>query len=184
MRRRPIILCFLAAALLAGAPGALADPPATTVGVKVLGESPDAQTGPTVAVNPVVSASAAAVALGTDWRLGQFEPQTGDASGTIQGTTGATIWSDNGLMPSSTSSPPAVSGGSPDVVWGPGNNVYAVELGRDSSDLTNPCSSTAGLYLSISTNGGASWAPPFELVQDNMNQTVSDPSIAYSASRA
>jgi PKD domain len=181
MRRRPIILCFLAAAFLAGVPGALADPPATTVGVKALGESPDAQIGPTVAVNPVVSASAAAVALGTDWRLGLFQPQTGDASGTIQGTTGATTWSDNGLMPSSTSSPPAVSGGSPDVVWGTGNNVYAVELGRDSTDQTNPCSSTAGLYLSISTNGGTSWAPPFELVQDNANQTVSDPSIAYSA---
>jgi PKD domain/Bacterial Ig domain len=180
MRRRPIILCILAAAALGGATIALADSPPTTTPVKALGESPDAQLGPVLAANPVAGANAPVVALGTDWRSGLFEPQTVDASGTVQGTSGTTVWSDHGLMPS-TSSPPMVSGGSPDVVWGPGNKVYAVELGRDSGDPQNPCASNAGLYLSVSSNAGASWAAPVSLVNDSPSISISDPSIAYSS---
>ena len=85
--------------------------------------------------------------------------------------TGATTWTDHGLPLNFSGNHNAVSGGSPDVVWGPGNKVYAVELGRDQSDQSNPCAAGAGLYLSVSANSGATWNTIL-LVANGQNQVL------------
>ena len=77
MRRRPIILLLLAAGALGVVGVALADPPQTTTAVKALGESPDAQVGPAIAVDPAGGTNVRAVALDSDWRSGPLEAQTG-----------------------------------------------------------------------------------------------------------
>lgn len=178
MRRRPIILSILAAAVLGGASIALADPPSTTNAVPALAQSPAAQVGPVLAINPASGATASAAVLATDWRAGALQPQTVFGNGVISGTTGMTVWSDHGLLPSTTgNSPNSLGGGSPDVVWGPGNKVYAVELGRDQSDPQNPCSTSAGLFLSVSTNAGASFGSPITLASSGPNVQISDPSV-------
>jgi hypothetical protein len=181
MRRRLIILLGLAACVLAGPGVAGADPPITTAAVKALGESPDAQVGPAVAVDPAGGTTIHTAATATDWRSGVLSPQTGLASGTISSTTGATTWTDRGFPPNYTGgSHNAISGGSADIVWGPGNKVYAVEVGRDENDQTDPCAPGAGLYLLVSANSGATWNT-IMLVANSPNQVLTDPSIAYSA---
>ena len=98
MRRRPIILLLLAAGALGVVGVALADPPQTTTAVKALGESPDAQVGPAIAVDPAGGTNVRAVALDSDWRSGPLEAQTGYATGTISSTSGATTWVDRGFL--------------------------------------------------------------------------------------
>jgi Bacterial Ig domain len=180
MRRRQLILLFLAAGVLVAAAVALADPPATTTAQPVF-VRPGAQIGPAVAVDPGGGTAVSAVAVGTDWSAGPQLPETSAAQGTITTSSGVTSWNDHTPLPPSNVAAD-ISGGSPDVVWGPGSKVYAVELGRDAADPTNPCASGAGLYLSVSTNAGAagSWTT-FQLGQNGQNQAISDPSIAYSA---
>ena len=179
MRRRPIILLLLAAGALGVVGVALADPPQTTTAVKALGESPDAQVGPAIAVDPAGGTNVRAVALDTDWRSGPLEPQTGYATGTISSTSGATTWVDRGFLPSFDGSD--ISGGSPDVIWGPGNKVYAVEVGRDAAAPQNPCDSAAGLYYSFSLDGGITWNT-YQLAPNGPDLVNTDPSITYSPS--
>ena len=155
MRRRPIILLLLAAGALAVVGVALADPPQTTTAVKTLGESPDAQVGPAIAVDPAGGTNVRAVALDSDWRSGPLQAQTGYATGTISSTSGATTWVDRGFLSSFDGSD--ISGGSPDVIWGPGNKVYAVEVGRDISRSAEPVRLGGGLYYSFSLDGGTTW---------------------------
>ena len=69
--------------------------------------------------------------------------------------------------------------GSPDVAWGPGNKVYAVEVTRDTDDTSNPCLTGAGVYLFVSNNGGVSWGPEIEIAPNGSAQSNTDPSIAY-----
>jgi hypothetical protein len=179
MRRRPIILLLLAMAALAGAAIAFADPPATQPAVKALAETPDAQVGPAVAVNPAGgSPNIDAAIVGTDSRNGVGQPISAVTSGSIVAATGATTWGPQSALPHTGSD---VSFGSPDIAWGPGNKVYAVEVSRDSSDPSNPCATGAGLYLFVSSNGGDSWAPPVEVVSNTSHQSLTDPSIAYDA---
>jgi hypothetical protein len=180
MRRRPLILLLLAAGALAVVGVALADPPQTTTAVKALGESPDAQVGPAIAVDPAGGTNVQAVALDTDWRSGALKPQTGYATGMISSASGATSWNDFGFLPPVTSGSDT-SGGSPDVIWGPANKVYAVEVGRDVGAPQNPCDSAAGLYYSFSINAGATWST-FQLAPNGPNLINSDPSITYSPS--
>jgi hypothetical protein len=162
-----------------GAAIALADPPGTGPAVKALGESPDAQVGPAVAVNPAGgSPNILAAVVGTDWRGGSQAPQSALSSGSIVAATGATTWT---AQSSVAHTEQDLSFGSPDVAWGPGNKVYAVELGRDASAPADPCASGAGLYFFVSSNGGASWSSPFELVSNKVNIGISDPSITYNA---
>jgi hypothetical protein len=156
---------------------ALADAPGTGPAVKALGESPDAQVGPAVAVNPAGgSPNILAAIVGTDWRSGALQPQTAVATGSIVAATGATTWAAQSTLPHSG---PDVTYGSPDVVWGPGNKVYAIEAARDTDDPSNPCLSGAGLYFFVSSNGGSTWGAPFELASNGPAQSLTDPSIAY-----
>jgi hypothetical protein len=180
MRRRPIILLLLATAALTGAAIALADAPATGPAVKVLAETPDAQVGPAVAVNPAGgSPNIAAAAVGTDWQLGVQRPQSASSSGSIAAATGTPTWSAQQVLAHTSGGD--VGGGSPDIVWGPGNKVYAVEQGRDSTEPFNPCAAGAGIYFFVSTNGGASWSSPTELLTNSASVAFSEPSIDYNA---
>jgi hypothetical protein len=182
LRRRTIIPFLLAVAALATTSIALADAPGTTLAYPALNESPDAQNGPAVAVNPVGGTSTEAVVVASDWRNGPLWPETAFANAPISGTSGATNWHDNGILPPTTgNSPDTVSGGSPAVAWGPGNMVFAVQLGRSSSSPRDPCASGTGLYLSVSTDGGSSFGQPVLLVQGGQNAQILDPAIAYSA---
>jgi hypothetical protein len=179
MRRRPIILLLCATAALVGAAIALADAPATSPAVKALGESPDAQVGPSIAVNPAGgSPSVAAVAFGTDWRGGSGNPQSSYTTGSVATATGVTSWSPTDpIFPHSGGE---VGGGSPDVAWGPGNKVYAIELARDPAAPGSTCSTVAGVYFSASSNGGATWGTPIEVVADKSTVGATEASIAYS----
>jgi Bacterial Ig domain len=176
MRRRQLILLLLAAGVLVASAVALADPPATTTAQPVF-VHPGAQVGPAVAVDPSGGATVNAVAVATDWSSGPQLPQTAVASAPITGSSGVTTWTDRNFLPSFSGFD--ISGGSPDVVWGPGQKVYAVELGRDTTSPTNPCATGAGLYLSVSPDSGSTWMT-YQLGQNGQNQAISDPSIAYS----
>src|SRR6185312_6557715 len=103
------------------------------------------------------------------------------ASATVQAT-GTVSWTDHGLLPGTTGqNPDIVSGGSPAVAWGPGDTVFAVQVGRSASDPTSACAAGAGLYLSVSSNGGATFGAPVQLVAGSATPPVRlvDPSIAY-----
>lgn len=166
-------------AALAGAAVAFADLPSTQPAVKALAETPDAQVGPALAVNPLGgSPNVAAAVVGTDWRNGVGQPLSAVASGSIVAETGVTTWSPQSALPHTG---PDLSFGQPDITWGPGNKVYAVEVSRDATDPTNPCVLGAGLYLFVSSNGGDTWAPPFEVINNSPGQALTDPSIAYDA---
>ncbi len=166
-------------AALAGAAIAFADPPATQPAVKALAETPDAQVGPAVAVNPLGgSPNIDAAIVATDWRNGVGQPISAVTSGSIVATTGATTWGPQSALPHTGQD---LSLGQPDITWGPGNKVYAVEVSRDATDPGNPCAAGAGIYLFVSANGGDTWAPPFEVLSNNANQALTDPSIAYDA---
>jgi Bacterial Ig domain/PKD domain len=165
-----------------GAAIALADSPATSPAVKALAETPDAQVGPAIAVNPAGgSPNIAAVALGTDWRGGSNNPQSVFATGSIVGATGATTWASTTILPHTSGSD--TGGGSPDVAWGPGNKVYAIEQGRDAGAPTDPCAAAggAGLYLFVSSNGGATWGAPLQLINNKPTVRATEPSIAYNS---
>ncbi len=160
-----------------GAAIALADAPGTGPAVKALAESPDAQVAPAVAVNPAVGApNILAAIVGTDWRSGGLQPQSAVATGSIVAATGVTTWASQSTLPHTG---PDFTHGSPDIAWGPGNKVYAVEVARDTDDTSNPCLSGAGIYLFVSSNGGVSWGPEIEIVTNGAHQSVTDPSIAY-----
>ena len=178
MRRRPIILLLLAMAALAGAALAFADAPSTSVAWKALAEVPDAQVGPALAVNPTGGLpNIDAAIVGTDFRNGAEKPISAVTAGSIVASGGATTWTTpQATLPHSASD---VSFGSPDIAWGPGNKVYAVEVGRDTDDPTNPCLTGAGIYLFVSSDEGASWGAPLLPIPGSANQAVFDPSIAY-----
>jgi hypothetical protein len=178
MRRRPIILLLLAMAALAGAAVAFADLASTQPAIKALAETPDAQVGPALAVNPLGgSPNVGAAVVGTDWRnVGQ--PLSAVTSGSIVASSGFTSWGPQSALPHTAQD---LSFGQPDITWGPGNKVYAVEVSRDASDPGNPCAIGAGLYLFVSSNGGDTWAPPFEVLTNGPGQALTDPSIAYDA---
>ncbi|MDX6401852.1 MAG: hypothetical protein QOF27_2458 [Gaiellaceae bacterium] len=160
-----------------GAAIALADAPGTGPAVKALGESPDAQVGPAVAVNPAGgSPNILAAIVGTDWRGGGLQPQSAVSTGSIVAATGATTWASQTTLPHTS---PDFSHGSPDIAWGPGNKVYAVEVARDTDDTSNPCLAGAGVYLFVSNNGGVSWGPEIEIAPNGTHQSNTDPSIAY-----
>ncbi len=121
-----------------------------------------------------------AVALDTDWRSGPLEPQTGYATGAIAvDQRGDDLG--RSRIPARRFDGSDISGGSPDVIWGPGNKVYAVEVGRDVGAPQNPCDSAAGLYYSFSLDGGITWST-YPLVPNGPNLMNSDPSITYSPS--
>ena len=182
MRRRPIILLLCATAALVGAAVALADPPGTGPAVRAFGETPDAQVGPSVAVNPAGgSPNILAAIMGTDWS-NPAGPQSILSTGSIVATTGATTWNSTVTLPHAPAPGGDYSLGSPDVVWGPGNKLYAVEVTRDSDDRTNPCLTGAGIYLYVSTDAGASWRPEVEVAFNGPHQANTDPSIAFDAS--
>jgi hypothetical protein len=166
-------------AALAGAAVAFADLPSTQPAVKALAETPDAQVGPALAVNPLGgSPNIGAAIVGTDWRNGFGQPVSAVTSGSIVAATGFTTWGPQSALPHTSQD---LSFGQPDITWGPGNKVYAVEVSRDASDPSNPCALGAGLYLFVSSNGGDTWAPPFEVINNSQGQALTDPSIAYDA---
>jgi hypothetical protein len=182
MRRRPIILLLCATAALVGAAVALADPPGTGPAVRAFGETPDAQVGPSVAVNPAGgSPNILAAIMGTDWS-NPAGPQSILSTGSIVATSGATTWNSTVTLPHAPAPGGDYSLGSPDVVWGPGNKLYAVEVTRDSDDRTNPCLAGAGIYLYVSTDAGVSWRPEIELAFNGPGQANTDPSIAFDPS--
>jgi len=155
----------------------VADAPGTGPAVKALGESPDAQVGPSVAVNPAGgSPNILAAIVGTDWRSGGLQPQSAVSTGSIVAATGATTWASQTTL---SHSGPDFTHGSPDVAWGPGNKVYAIEVDRDTDDTSNPCLPGAGVYLFVSNNGGVSWGPEIEIAVNGSAQSNTDPSIAY-----
>jgi hypothetical protein len=177
MRRRPIILLLLATAASMSAAIALADPPSTGPAAKALGVAPYAQNGPALAVNPAGGGSIAAAVVGTDWRNGSQAPLSAFSSGAIVAATGATTWNPQTTLPHVGQD---LSRGFPDVAWGPGNKVYAVEVVRDATAPANPCLQGAGIYLFVSNDGGVTWAAPLDIAA-NGGQANTDPSIAYDA---
>ncbi len=146
-RRRTYVLALVlgaATALLASAPA---------LGVATLIDTPaiqmaNVQHSPAIAIDPDLPSLAAVAA---DDGTVAPPPHTATAS-TVDWTAG---WSAPGTLPHSGST----SAGQPDLAWGidgtTQRNVYAVELGSQSSSL---CMVNAGVYLSASTDGGATYA--------------------------
>ena len=160
-----------------GAAIALADAPGTGPAVKALAEAPDAQVGPAVAVNPAGGSR-------TSWR--RSSAPTGEAARRRRRAHSRPARSSRRPAPRPgrasrrcRTADPTSRIGSPDVVWGPGNKVYAVEVARDTDDTTNPCLLGAGIYLFVSTDGGVTWGPEIEIAQNGAHQSNTDPSIAY-----
>ena len=48
--------------------------------------------------------------------------------------------------------------GAPDVIWGVGNDVWIAHVGEDNGD--GVCDGDSGIFLSRSTNDGASFSTP------------------------
>ena len=69
-------------------------------------------------------------------------------------TSGGGTWTPlSGLEPAGAAS----SRGAPDIVWGVGNDVWIAHLGADTGD---GCDTGSGIFLSRSTNDGASFSTP------------------------
>jgi hypothetical protein len=185
MRRRTILFCLLGLLVAGGALPALADVPYTSLAYPLFIDSQNApyqyaQNGPALAVSQLSGQTVLATAVGSDWRNGVLQPQTTFATAPVQ-PSGTVSWTEHGLLPGTTGqSPDIVSGGSPAVAWGSGDTVFAVQLGRNANDATNACSTQGpGLYLSVSTNDGATFGQPVLLQAGGLSVSIQDPSVAY-----
>ncbi len=123
--------------------------------------------------------------LGTDWRSGSGEPaERRYSTGSIVGDHGRDDLGADRSMPRAHAPGGDLSGGSPDVVWGPGNKVYAVEVRarHERTDRTRARPEAGHLPVRLDRRRRDLGHAELELaLNDAAGQAISDPSIAYDA---
>jgi hypothetical protein len=191
MRRRSHVLVFAfgaAAALLLSAPALSAPPPLAPEPELAVPPTPGIQHSPSIAIDPADPVRA--VVAADDGNAAP--PFASTTTGTT--TNWSVSWNPGGALQYSGSA----SAGQPDVAWGvddpsvmptPEHNVYLVETG--SSTAQSLCSTGAGILLSTSSDGGASYgtaipvdtggsaAPSTELVEPAIASAGHNVYIAY-----
>ncbi len=151
MRRRSHVLVLVvgaAAALLLSAP-ALSAPPPWLTNELAAPAAPGIQHSPAIAVNPAAPGQAFVVA--DNGAGGQTSPLASTTAGATLDWT--TSWNPSGPLQYSG----FASAGQPDTAWGPGQTVYVAELGSTTGHSL--CSSSAGILVSESADGGATFSP-------------------------